>query len=58
MPSRPRHPSIPQNTVSPVPTAIFHQLPQSHQKQLAHLIANLIRRVRTAGQSKEGDHEH
>jgi hypothetical protein len=55
MPSRPRHPSIPQNPVSP---AIFHQLPQSHQKQLAHLIADLIRRVRTAVQNKEGDHEH
>jgi hypothetical protein len=58
MPSRPRHPSIPQNTGSPVPTTIFHQLPQSHQQQLAHLIADLIRRVRTAAQDKEGDHEH
>ena len=57
MPSRPRHPSIPQNTVSPVLTTIFHQLPQSHQQQLAHLIADLIRRVRTAAQDKEGDHE-
>jgi Family of unknown function (DUF5372) len=57
MPSRPRHPSIPQNTISPVPTTIFHRLPQSHQQQLAHLIADLIRRVRTAAQDKEGDHE-
>ena len=57
MPSRQRHSSIPQNTGSPVPTAIFHQLPQSHQQQLAHLIANLLRRVRTAAQDQEGDHE-
>ena len=57
MPSRQPHPSIPQNTVSPAPTTIFHQLPQSHQQQLAHLIADLIRRVRTAAQDKEGDHE-
>jgi len=58
MPSRLRHPSIAQTTVSPVPTTIFHQLPQSYQQQLAHLIADLIRRVRTATQTREGDHEH
>jgi hypothetical protein len=58
MPSRPRHPSIAQTTVSPVPTTIFHQLPQSHQRQLAHLIADLIRRVRTVTQTQEGNHEH
>ena len=57
MPSRQRHPSIPQNTVSSVPTTIFHQLPQSHQQQLAHLIADLIRRLRTAAQEREGDHD-
>ena len=55
--SRQRHPSIPQNTISPVPTTIFRQLPQSHQQQLAHLVADLIRRVRTAAQTREGDHE-
>jgi hypothetical protein len=58
MPSRQRHPSIPQNTISPVPTTIFRQLPQSHQQQLAHLVADLIRRVRTVVQTREGDHEH
>ena len=57
MPSRQRHPSIAQNTVSPVPTKTFHQLPQSQKPQLAHLIADLIRRVRTAPQIREGDHE-
>ncbi len=56
--SRQRHPSIPQNTISPVPTTIFHQLPQSHQQQLAHLIAGLIRRMHAAKQNREGDHEH
>ncbi len=57
MPSRPRHPSIPQNRVSPVPTTTFHQLPQNHQQQLARLMANLIRRVRIAAQTREDDHE-
>ena len=57
MPSRQRHPFIAQNTVSLAPTTIFHQLPQSHQQQLAHLIADLIRRVRTGKQNREGDHE-
>ncbi len=57
MPSRPRHPSIPQNTVSPVPATIFHQLPQSHQQQLAYLIADLIRRMHAAKQNREGDYE-
>ena len=57
MPSRPRPQSIPPNTVSLVPTTIFHQLPQSHQQQLAHLIADLIRRIHAAKQNREGDHE-
>ena len=57
MPSRQRHLSIPQNTVSAIPTAIFHQLPQSHQQQLAHLIADLIRRMRAARPTREGAHE-
>ena len=57
MPSRTRQPSIPQHTVSPVPTTIFHQLPQSHQQQLAHLIADLIGRMRAARPNREGDHE-
>ena len=57
MPSRQRHPSIPQNTISSVPLTIYHQLPQSHQQQLAHLVADLIRRMQAARQSKEGDHE-
>ncbi len=58
MPSRQQQLSIPQNPVSPVPTTIFYRLPQSHQQQLAHLIADLIRRVRAATQDKEeGNHE-
>lgn len=57
MPSRQRHPSIPPNTGFSVPTPIFHQLPQSHQQQLAHLIADLIRRVRATAQNREDDHE-
>ncbi len=57
MPSRQRQPSIPQNPVSPVPATIFYRLPQSHQQQLAHLVADLIRRVRTVAQDREGNHE-
>ena len=57
MPSKQRQPSIPQSPVSPVSATIFQRLPQSHQQQLAHLIADLIRRVRTAAQTREGNHE-
>jgi hypothetical protein len=57
MPSRQRQPSISQNPRSPVPATIFSRLPQSHQQQLAHLLADLIRRVRIAAQDKEGAHE-
>ena len=58
MPSKQRHLSIPQNTVSSVPLTNFHQLPQSHQQQLAHLLADLIRRMRAGKQNREGDHEY
>ena len=58
MPSRQRQPSIPQSPVSPVSTTIFQRLPQSHQQQLAHLVADLIQRVRAATQAREGGHEH
>ncbi len=57
MPSRQRQSPIPQNPVFPVPATIFCRLPQNHQQQLAHLVADLIRRVRTAAQDKEGTHE-
>ena len=57
MPSRQRQSSIAQNLVPPVPATIFCRLPQSHQQQLAHLVADLIRRVRTAAQTREGDYE-
>jgi uncharacterized protein DUF5372 len=57
MPSRQRQSTILQTPVSPAPATVFCRLPQSHQQQLAHLIAGLIRRVRTAVQDKEGDHE-
>ena len=57
MPSRQRHQSMPQHPVSSVPLTIFLQLPQSHQQQLAHLVADLIRRMHAARQNREGDHE-
>src|SRR5262245_30695994 len=57
MPSRQRQSPILQTLVSPVPTTIFCRLPQRQKPQLAHLLADLIRRVRTATQDQEGDHE-
>ena len=57
MPSRQRHPSNQQSTVPPVPQTILQRLPASSQQQLAHLVADLIGRVRTATQDKERDHE-
>jgi hypothetical protein len=57
MPSNQCQPSMQQSPVSPVPTTIFQRLAQSHHQHLAHLIADLIRRVRTAAQTKEDDHE-
>jgi hypothetical protein len=36
---------------------LWHRLPTSSQQQLAHLIAELIQRVRTVEKDKERDHE-
>ena len=57
MPSRQRHLSLPQHPVPSVPLTIFHQLPQSHQQQLAHLVADLMRRMHAAKKDREGEHE-
>jgi hypothetical protein len=57
MPSRQRQSSNHQSTVPPVPLTIFHRLPASSQQQLAHLVAELIQRVRTTAHDKERDHE-
>ena len=57
MPSRQRQPTILQTLVFPAPATIFRRLSQSHQQQLAHLVAYLIRRVRAAAQDKEDNHE-
>ena len=57
MPSNPCQSSTHPISVTPVLPTIFQRLPQSHQQQLASLIADLIRRVRTAKQSKESHHE-
>jgi hypothetical protein len=45
MPSRQHQPSLQPIEVTPVLTTILHQRPQSHQRQLAHLVADLIRRM-------------
>lgn len=57
MRSRQRHLSNPQSSVPPVPTTLWHRLPTSSQQQLAHLVAELIQRVRIATKDKECDHE-
>jgi len=57
MQSRQRQSFKQQSNVPSVPLTIFHRLPASSQQQLAHLVAELIRRVRTAAQDKERDHE-
>lgn len=46
-----------QNPVPPVPTTIWHQLPLTSQQQLAHLLADLIQRVRSVRLDKEGKYE-
>jgi hypothetical protein len=53
MQSRQRQPSNQQSTVPLVPTTLWHRLPTRSQQQLAHLVADLIQRVRTAVQDKE-----
>ena len=40
------------NQIPPVPTTIWHQLPASSQQQLAHLVAQLIQRVRVVKSDK------
>ena len=40
------------NQIPPDPTTIWHQLPESHQHQLASLMAQLIQRVRGAKSDK------
>jgi hypothetical protein len=57
MPSNPCHPSTHPSPVTFVSTTRFQQLPQSHQQQLAYLVATLIRGIRMARQSKERYHE-
>jgi hypothetical protein len=57
MPSRQRQPTILETPLSPAPATIFCRLPQSQKPQLAHLVADLIRRVRAAAQDKEDNGE-
>jgi hypothetical protein len=41
------------NPIPPMATTIWHQLPASSQLQLAHVVAQLIQRVRQSVQDKE-----
>ncbi len=52
MQSRQRRASKQPNQIPPGPTTIWHQLPPSSQQQLAHLVAQLIQRVRVAKSDK------
>ena len=58
MRSRQAHSSNQQNSVSPVPTTLWDQLPPTSQQQLASLVAQLIQRVRRAVKDQENNHEH
>ncbi len=57
MQSKQRQSFTHQSRVPRVPQTLWHRLPASSQQQLAHLVAELIQRVRTATQDKERDHE-
>jgi hypothetical protein len=57
MQSRQRQSSNQQSNVPPVPLTLWQRLPASSQQQLAHVVAELIQRVRTTAQDKERDHE-
>ncbi len=57
MRDRQRQASNHQSSVPPVPMTLWHRLPTSSQQQLAHLVAELIQRVRTAEKDKERKHE-
>lgn len=57
MQSRQRRASRQQNQFLPVPTTIWHQLPPTSQQQLAHLVAQLIQRVRGVTSDKECNDE-
>ena len=57
MQSRQRQSSNQQSNVPPVPLTLWQRLPASSQQQLAHLVAELIQRVRTTAKDKECDHE-
>jgi hypothetical protein len=57
MQSRQRQSLNHQSTVPPVSLTLWHRLPASSQQQLAHLVAELIQRVRTTAKDRERDHE-
>ncbi|HEU5230113.1 MAG TPA: hypothetical protein VFU49_20000 [Ktedonobacteraceae bacterium] len=57
MQSRQRRAPKQQGQFQPVPTTIWHQLPASSQQQLAHLVAQLIQRVRGVTSDKERNDE-
>ena len=57
MQSKQRQSFTQQSRVPLVPQTLWQRLPASSQQQLAHLVAELIQRVRTATQDKERDHE-
>ena len=45
------------SNVSPVQQTLWHRLPPNSQQQLAHLVAELIQRIRRAAKDKEQEHE-
>ena len=57
MQSKQPQPPTQRSSVPPVQQTLWHRLPPSSQQQLAHLVADLIQRVRRAAKDKEHDHE-
>src|SRR6266581_4862231 len=57
MQSKQPRPATQRSSVSPVQQTLWYRLPPNSQHQLAHLVADLIQRIRRAAQDKEQDHE-
>jgi len=57
MQSKQPRPATQRSSVSPVQQTLWYRLPPSSQQQLAHLVADLIQRIRRAAQDKEQEHE-
>jgi hypothetical protein len=58
MQSKQHRPATQRSSVPPIQQTLWYRLPPSSQQQLAHLVADLIQRIRRAAQDKEHEYEH